>query len=60
MQPLQVSLVWQLVILAVVPVAALPEGATVTELVIASVTVVQIFIRHAQVLHAGSYVHTLY
>ena len=49
----QVSLVWQPVIQAVVPVVALPEGATVTEFAIVSVIVVQIFSRHVhgQVLY---------
>lgn len=41
---------WQLVILAAVPVAAMLEGATVTGLVIVSVIVVQIFSRYVQVL----------
>ena len=41
---------WQLVIQAAVPVAVLPEGATVTDFAIVSVTAVQIFSRHVQVL----------
>ena len=46
----QVSLVWQLVIQVVaLVVAVLLEGATVTELVIISVTAVQTLIRHVQV-----------
>ena len=47
---MQVSLVWQPVFQAVVPVAVLLEGATVTELAIHGVIVVQIFSRHVQVL----------
>ena len=56
---MQVSLVLQPVIQAAVPVtpAALLEGATVTELAIVSVIVVQIFSRHVQVLQAISYAH---
>ena len=45
----QVSLVWQLVIQVAALVAAMLEGATVTELVIISVTAVQTLIRHVQV-----------
>ena len=45
----QVSLVWQLVIQVAAIVAAMLEGATVTQLVIVSVTAVQILIRHVQV-----------
>ena len=45
----QVSLVWQLVIQVAALVAAMLEGASVTELVIVWVTAVQILIRHVQV-----------
>ena len=45
----QVSLVWQPVIQVAVLVVALQEGATVTELVMVLVTVVQTLIRRVQV-----------
>ena len=52
---------WQLAIQAAVPVTVLlvQEGATVTELAIVSVIVVQIFSRHVQVLWSISDAHTM-